>query len=120
MGEREKLLIRPWSVSVTGSWSSDTGLYHLRDASPEELADWLWEPGIHVQNTAIIELMAHGNPKKAAEVARALVENHPVVEKSIRNGFGDETADYLLKSPLENLPGSPSEYPKDVVVEFVQ
>lgn len=117
--ENKPIKFYPWSVSVTGSWGPDTGIYYLRDLSPEELVDLLWEPGIHVQNTAIIELMAHGNPRKAAEVARALVEKHPIVEKSIREGFGD-IADYLLRIPLEKIPSSPSEYPKDVKIEFIQ
>lgn len=117
--EVKTLTFYPWNLSATGSWSPDTGIYYLRDMSPEELADLLWEPGIHVQNTAIIELMAHGNPRKAAEVARALVKKHPVVEESIREGFKD-MADYLLRDPLESIPSSPSEYPKHVKIAFIQ
>ena len=114
------LLIYPWNLSKTGDWSPDTGIYELRDRTPEELIPLLWENGIHVQNTAIAEIMAHGNPRKAAEVARALVKEHPIVEKSIRQGFGEEMGNFLLKVPLDRIPSRPQDYPGNIQVEFVQ
>jgi hypothetical protein len=101
-----------WEESATRQWGLDSGLYALRDDKPDDLAHILWKPGISVQNSAIIELMAHGNPRKAAEVARALVTNYPVTEQSIRAGFGPDLSDYLLLLPLELLPSSPEEYPQ--------
>lgn len=46
--EQKRLRIYPWSLSATGSWSPDTGIYELRNRTPEELSELLWEPGIHV------------------------------------------------------------------------
>lgn len=102
-----------WDESATRQWGPESGLYALRDDTPDDLAHLLWEPGISVQNSAIVELMAHGNPRKAAEVARALVTHYPVTERSIRTFFGLETGDYLLLLPLALLPSSPEEYPQD-------
>jgi hypothetical protein len=124
MREREPRVPRtvvfyPWSLSATGDWSPDTGLFELRDRTPEELVELLWEPGIYVQNSAIVELMAHGNPRKAAALARELVKKHPIAEKSIREGF-KRAADYLLKAPLDNLPSKPEEYPRNVKIGYVQ
>lgn len=120
MTERQTLIIYPWSMSSTGLWSLDTGIYELRDRSPEELVDLLWEPGISIQNTAIAELISHGNQRKAAEVARALVKKHSVVEISIREGFGEDMGDFLLKTPLEYIPSKPQEFPPSVIIEFIQ
>jgi len=116
--DREKLLFYPWSMSATGDWSPETGIYLLRDKTPEDLAEILWEPGIYVQNSAIVELIRHGNPRKAAEVARALVKAHPIVEKSIKEGFGEEFANYLFKTQLDTLPSKPEEYDNGVNVQY--
>jgi len=99
-----------WEKSATGDWSPDTGLYRLRDDSPTKLADWLWENGIRVQQTATIELMAHGNLRKAAELVRALAEQHPFQRPQIRDQYGC-LSDVLFDSLLESLPSSPAEYP---------
>ena len=118
--EIKKVLFYPWDVSKTGDWSPDTGIYLLRDESPEVLASILWDNGIYVLNSAIIELMAHGNSRKAADVARILVRDYPIVENSIRENFGNEGGDYLLNVPLEDIPSCPEEYPSDVRIEYVQ
>lgn len=120
MTKIETLRIYPWNLSVTGLWSPDTGIYELRDREPEELADLLLESGIDVQNAAIVELAKHGNPRKAAEVARALVKKHPISEKSIRKGFGNDTGDFLLNAPLYSIPNNPQEYPGDINIEYFQ
>ena|SRR4030067_238660 len=116
----ERILIYPWELSATDSWSPDTGIFELRDRTAAELADKLWEYGAFVQNTAIVELITHGNPRKAAEFARALVTEHPEVKNSVMECFGQDMFDYLLNSPLENIPSSPQEYPRDVIVEYIQ
>lgn len=118
--DRKTVRVYPWEMSATGSWSPETGIFRLRDDTPEQLAELLWNPGSLVQNTAMVELMAHGNPRKAAQLARALVSQHPIAENSIREGFGPRTAEYLLKVPLERIPGTPSEYPKDTEIEYIK
>lgn len=119
----DRLKFYPWNISATGSWSVDTGLHHLhqlRDLGPKALAALLWTPGIYVRNTAIIELMMHGNPQKAAQVARELVEQHPICEKSIQDELGTAIANYLLVFPLDQIPRTPEEYSADVDWEYIQ
>jgi len=60
----------------------------------------------------LFEILAHGNPRKAAMVARNLVEQHPICESSLRKETGTEMTDYLLKSELLKLPSKPEEYPR--------
>jgi hypothetical protein len=115
--EPRRVVIVSWDVSATGNWCPRTGLHELRDRSPSELAEWLWEWGSYPQNSAIIELIAHGNPRKAAELARALVAAYPITEDSIRRELA-ELADYLLTAPLESIPGSPSEFPSGANVQL--
>lgn len=114
----KKVRILPWEMSATGSWGPETGIFLLRDEAISQLVEILWEHGIHVQNTALVELIAHGNPRKAAELARGLVQKYPVVEISLRRDFGSVAA-YLLETPLEQLPSQPSEYPQGSI-EFIQ
>jgi len=118
--ELPEVIIYPWFQSITGSWSPDTGLYLLRDLEPEELVDLLWSVGSHVQNTALVELVAHGNPRKAATLARALIKRHPVAEKSIREFLGADMSQLLLDSPLHQLPTCPKEFPLNVRVQYLQ
>ena len=115
----EKLKIFPWSVSGTGMWGPTTGLDHLAKYSKGELdkttlAGWLWKPGIDVQNTAIEELIVHGNFRQAAELARELILQHDTCEVSIREYFG-KSADSLIKDNLADLPATPADYSPDKV-----
>lgn len=113
----------PWNLSQTGKWGSGTeeyGLNLLRYKAPQELAELLWEPGRDVQQTAIIEIMAHGNPRKAAEVARELVRLHPAAERSLREDLQEPTTSFLLETPLRNIPSKPEEYPANVIIRYVQ
>lgn len=73
---KSRFKLYDWKDSATGDWSPETGLNRLRDDSPENLADWLWEQGSVVQATAAFELMAHGNPRKAAEFLRIMANQH--------------------------------------------
>lgn len=114
----EKVRILPWDISATGSWGPNSGIFLLRDQEVSQLIESLWGYGSHVQNTALIELIAHGNPRKAAEIARGLVIKYPVVEISLRRDLGP-IAEYLLKTPLEALPSNLSEYPPETI-EIVQ
>jgi len=116
----KEIVFYPWNLSKTGQWSPDTGLYYLRDNPPEQLAEWLLEMDDKmVQTSAIVELMVHGNPRKAAQIARIMVRRNPEVELPLRESFG-ELAEYFLDTNLELLPGSPAEYPKDVKISFLQ
>lgn len=63
--------------------------------------------------------MAHGNPRKAAAFARELVRRHPIAEVSIREGF-KSIADDLLKTPLDNIPSKPDEFPRHIKIEHIQ
>lgn len=110
----EKPPIYPWDVSATGSWSVDSGLLRLRDDDIPTLTEWLWENGGNVQISAIQELLAHGNQRKAAELAKSLVENYPVVEASLKTGLG-ALAQILLTTSLEKFPSKPSEHPPGAV-----
>ena len=105
----EPLRFRSWEESATGDWSPSTGLYRLRDDTPQNLASWMWEQGKYVQRTATIELLAHGNPRKAAEFVRALADQHPLLRQKIRQDY-DELSNLLFDTPLEQLPASPKEY----------
>lgn len=118
---KKELKIYPWNMSITGAWSLDTGILLLRDLSPEELSSLLWEYGIRVQNTAIVELIAHGNPRKASAFARKLVADHPEAIASIQESFGEEILEMLLHRPLEKIPGSPEEFNTQVFeVVYIQ
>jgi hypothetical protein len=84
----------------------------LRDENPAKIAEAIWEPGVSVQKFTLIELLAHGNPRKAALVARNLVEQHPIAKAYLHKDFGDKMADYFLKTDILKLPSKPDEYPR--------
>jgi hypothetical protein len=116
--ERRKFTFYPWNLSSTGCWSSES-LSELKNGMPEDLAEMLWEKGIYAQGAAMIELIEHGNPRKAAEVARVLVKNHPAAEDGFKKIFGSQL-DLILRVPLDNLPSRPQEYPNTTEVGYVQ
>lgn len=115
----KELSIHPWSHSVTGEWSEDSGLLNLRDDDPATLSEELWPAGIGVQQTAVIELMAHGNPRKAAQLVRSLVEQHPDLKDTIRSQYAG-LEEYLFDLPLDRLPSKPDEYPKNIKISYIQ
>mgnify|MGYP001151105440 CR=1 FL=1 len=119
MPQEKKATIFPWSMSATGDWPEGTGLHLLRDESPNNIAQGLCMQGERVIPSAIYEITVHGNPRKAAEVARRIVEQDPTYEEVIRKSFG-RAAETILETPLEELASRPSEYPEDVLVEFIQ
>jgi hypothetical protein len=94
-----------WSVSATGEWG-DEELSWLRDENPELMVESLWDAGISVQSFALFELVAHGNYQKAATLARALIKAHPVCEKFIKEGCGEEMSRLLLGADLLKLPAN--------------
>lgn len=116
---QKEVMIFPWSMSATGQWSEETGLLKLRDDTIKELVEWLFPWGYIPQNTAIVELMAHGNLRRAAEFARNLVEAYPVCERSVRASFG-ETTDRLLNDDLESFPSKPEEFSPEFRIVFIQ
>jgi len=120
MGEKHIIKIYPWDISMTRQWSPASGLYRLRDDSPDKLARDLWEQGSYIQQSATVEMLAHGNPRKAAEFVRALEKNHPESKKDIRGRYSSSIENYLFETPLDLLPSDPSEYPLDVEIHYVQ
>jgi len=121
--KRKELTFYPWSMSATGDWGDDSGLTELAkyakgEIPPTELAEWLWEPGAYVQNSAVAELLKHGNVKQAAIFVKTLVSIHPVCEKTLKEQFGG-LVDEFIKNP-DKYPSSPAEYPADVVVRLIQ
>jgi hypothetical protein len=78
----------------------------------------LWPPGIYVQNSAVIELMDHGNVCPAAALVCALVEAHPVCRFSLTEQFGG-LIDMFLANP-SMFPNNPSEFPPDIIVRFAE
>lgn len=112
----EVLEIPSWDLSATGQWGIDTGLHALRDDSASDLVRPLYEGETY--HTAIMELVGHGHPRKAAEVARAIIDAHPETEEIMRSGL-DSLAEQLLDAPLDLLPASPSDYKIPVRVKKV-
>lgn len=118
---RKTVTFCTWDESATGSWDIDTGLHTLRDESPVQLAEFFVEMGdYHVQNTAIAEIMAHGNPRKAGELCRELVKRDKELADVIKQTFGPEVTKYLLEEILVNMPSNPSEYPPDIRPAYKQ
>ncbi len=105
MLEKPQAKVYDWSVSATGQWG-DEELPWLRDENPELMVEPLWDAGIGVQSFALFELVAHGNYQKAATLARALVKAHPVCEKSIKEGCGEDMSRLLLEADLLKLPAN--------------
>lgn len=103
MKEHEgKIKIYPWSMSITGMWGPDTGLYALRDEQAEQIAEMIWPAGIGVQQSAVVELLAHGNIRKAAQLVRALAGQHPELSEKIRSQY--QGMEKLFDAPLEDFP----------------
>jgi hypothetical protein len=119
MPERERILIYPWSFSVTRRWDPENGMSELRDRTYLELVDWLRNQDFEMQSSAITEIALHGNPHKAAEYTRAMIKINPDFEALIRKRFGKDGVDYLTKIPLHKLPENPHEYGRNYVVEYV-
>lgn len=116
--EKPKYLIYPWDMSTTGAWDSNSGLQMLRNGTPEDLAEIINEAGTNVDVayvTAMAEYFSHGNPRKAAEVTRALIKLQPSIEQLVKEKFDSWGARDLLKTKLDLLAGSPSEFPKGSV-----
>ncbi len=128
MGENEKDGKRPvikvysWELSATHDWNPETELLNLRDLSPEELVKWLNSDGTdyYVQCSAIFELICHGCHRKAAELARALVEADPEVQESITSKFSEPVCISMLTTPLEYIPSDPIEFNPKVSIEYIE
>ena len=106
--EQSKPAFPDWTTSVTGGFGEEE-LLRLRDEDPAKIAAAVWKPGRVVQARAIVEQIAHGNPRKAAMIARELVGQFPIAETSLKTDLGF-FADVLLTEDLQNLPSSPDEY----------
>lgn len=113
-GEKEKVRNQNrrfyrWEESYTKAFDKQE-LIRLRDEHPADLAQAPRPSGTDLQMLALYELLAHGNQRKAAMVARNLVEQHPIFADSLREGMGDDRVDILLKSNPLKLPSKPEEY----------
>lgn len=113
-----KHIVYPWNMSATREFDQKE-LRKIRDEEPKVLAEVLWPGGKAVRNRALIELIAHGNPRKAAEVTRAQTTEHPkqttLIKKQLEEAFGSKAARMLLTQNLSSIPSSPKEFPPDTV-----
>lgn len=100
-----------WYESATGDLSSEN-LLSLRDETVSQLVELLWPGGTYYSRSPILELIAHGDPRKAAELAGALVEKYPPVRVLLRRDFRRNLY-YLLDIPLEYLPSKLAEFTQD-------
>jgi len=85
----ESVPIYPWSVSATKRYNQEA-LRELRDKPPERLAEESLSAGGNTLKFTLIELMCHGNPRKAAETARAAADEHSEVKNLVEQWFGGD------------------------------
>jgi len=120
MKKEKPFLIYPWDMSVTNSWTTQ-GLHGLRDVAINEIAEILnGEGSEEIYISAMAEYLAHGYVRKAAEVTRAMIKGTPSVKDLVTNRFNESLAKQLLRTKLEYLPANPSEFPKNMLIEYVQ
>jgi len=108
MENKSKPQFLDWSISATNQWS-DEEMSWLRNENPSEMVEPLWGAGRSVQNFALMEMVAHGNYRKAAALSRAMVSAHPECKRSISEDCGPDMAKILLEENLLKLPSKPSE-----------
>lgn len=111
--------IYPWSISATmemGYGFGDEQLMMLQFDDLEFLADWLNEKSYGIM-PSILEILAHGNDRRAFELARKLVELNPEHRKRFENVMDEATLRYWFESPLDLIPAEPSEIkgPKEYI-----
>lgn len=118
--ERSPVKIYPWSMSATGEFEQDQ-LTILQHSDIGFLVEWLNEKPYGIMNS-LIEIMYHGNVRRAIQIARGLVETNPIHQARFREvlGFGEDERlfDYWFKKPIEEIPSQPSEM--TVPIEYVQ
>jgi hypothetical protein len=112
--------IFPWTVAVTEKWKNPEDLAKLRDGSPAELGVALRAAGTASLGSALLEILYHGNQRKAAEVARAAAYKDEMIAKCIKDVFGETEARKLLTYPLDNLIEKPAENPRGFEIVYVQ
>lgn len=111
-------------MSVTKLWGSETGLKNLADYAKgiipvEELVEALWDSGSDTQVTAITELSMHGNTRQAAILVRAMIRAHPETELTFRASYGEVITEFLTHDAMDFV-SDPSEYPDDIIIEYIQ
>lgn len=119
---RPTMLIYPWTLSATGDWDPKTSLLDLRDLTSQELFRELGNPEVKalaLTISAISELIAHGNPRKAASLARLYAKQNPGLKQWFHDQDGT-AAELLFEAQLSTLPAEPKEYPPQVRVEYLQ
>lgn len=122
MPERAKqLLVYPWNISSTGLWE-ENGLRDLRDAPVQDLVEALEEVDTEMAFiSALGEYYDHANQRKAAELARAMVQKDAKWKTFLEKHFQSnrEVLDDLLVVKLSLIPSRPSEYPRGLRIEYV-
>ena len=108
--------IYPWSMSATGGFGEDQ-LFMLQHYDVEELVEWFDEKPYGIM-IGIMEILGHGNDRKAIEIARGLVGLNPAHERRFSEVMDERTMEYWFRKPLEEIPSQPSEIRGPV--EFVQ
>ncbi len=111
MSTEAPIKLFPWNMSATGRWEISS-LQELQTHEPEDLAEPLWKQGL--LHSALIELISHGNPRKAALIARISVKTDPTREQIIIENIGPLAKDLLRCRNLKSLPSKPSEFPHHV------
>lgn len=97
-------------MSATGKWAISS-LLELQTQEPEDLAGPLWEQSL--LHSALLELISHGNLRKAAHIIKILVMTDPTREQFIEK-IGPFAKDLLHCRKLESLPSKPSEFPPNI------
>ncbi len=113
--EKSMLKVYPWSMSATGYFHRDQ-LVVLQYHDVGKLVQLLdQEP--HMLIISVMEIIGHGNIRRAVQIARGLVEVNPRHEQRFRQYMDQDTMRYWFSEPLEKIPSNPSEIP--VPIEYV-
>lgn len=106
--ELDKSIFVGWDKSSTGEWQNADDLIWLRDTHPKDMAEAFIESGFSSFTSALYELLAHANYRKAALIARNMVELQPECRKEIERNC-KPVVDLLFNVNLLKLPSKLSE-----------
>lgn len=116
--EGSPIKIYPWSISVTGGFN-ERELRFLRIFPVKYLIEDFDENPYSITR-ALVEIVFHGNPRRAAQFARGLVELNPDHLERFREYFEgyEQEMEVLFKKPIDEFPSQPSEIRGPI--EYVQ
>jgi hypothetical protein len=120
MRERTPQTIYPWELGASSIWKQEADLHLLRQGSIENILERILSLPITEQIATILELEIHGDRKKAAELARALVAVNPQFSRMLSDSVGHDTWRLLLKTTLDHLPSKPTEFDKHIKLVYLQ